>query len=889
MIHHCYTQYLASLFCIFLLPYSAQGQVKIQGMISDKSGMPVPGVNVILNPKGSDDILAYSLSDGKGFFELNYNKNTDSLQITITSFDYEKSVKLIAGISQTISFVLNEQPVALREVIVKAPSIVQRGDTLNYLVASFAGKEDRVISDILKKLPGIEVSESGEIKYNGKAINKFYVENMDLLQGRYGIATNNIAAKDVASVQVYEDHQPIRALAQTDFTDQAAINLKLKDNIKGTLSAMAQLGIGACPLLWDNELVTLYFSKKNQNINTYKGNNTGNDVPQEFSTFYSDNNNNPLYEGRLLSILAPSPPPVGTKRYLFNNINAVSANLLHVLKNDYEFTTNVSFYNDTRTKDSYSRSTYYLSGDSLLQVNEALNARQTLNKLDAAFKISTNKDRFYLSNVVNVKAGWDEQSGRTATSDTIGQQLIANAYNISNTFSLINTLPNKNNIRIYSFNGYVRTPQYLYVQPALYEDVISPSHAFEQLMQSTMFNNFSSNTLFSYGISRKQFNQHYMGGVEVELQSLNTELQAQHANGMPVDTAPDSLQNDLYWQKYKAYLTGDYNYVWRRFRIEALLPLSQHFLLIDDRKISQDRQVISRFLFNPLVALTYSMNNFWRVKAQYNFYNNLGAIEDSYTGYIMQNYRNLNRNDGQLADNSTHYYSLRLSYRNASKALFGHINASFSRSISNMLREQYFVGVLQVQNTINKQVTSDIYGVSGAVSKNVYALRSIVSLAASYYNVFSSQMSQGELVDYRYYNYGIKPVIESQVGSWGGISYSVVWSESRSILKSNTVDFPGIRSVSNNLKINLFPVSNLSLRVGYENYYNNAVSGGQSQSFVDLNVRYKYKGIEYTLVWINIFNNKQHITASYNEISELLYAYEIRPSQLLLTIRFKLF
>jgi hypothetical protein len=53
-------------------------------------------------------------------------------------------------------------------------------------------------------MPGIEVSESGAIKFNGKAIKKFYVEDMDLLQGRYGLATNNINASDVATVQVLE-------------------------------------------------------------------------------------------------------------------------------------------------------------------------------------------------------------------------------------------------------------------------------------------------------------------------------------------------------------------------------------------------------------------------------------------------------------------------------------------------------------------------------------------------------------------------------------------------------------------------------------------------------------------------------------------------------------
>lgn len=56
------------------------------------------------------------------------------------------------------------------------------GDTLSYLVGAYQEQGDRVIGDVLKRMPGIEVSNDGGIKYNGKAIRKFYVEEMDLLQ-----------------------------------------------------------------------------------------------------------------------------------------------------------------------------------------------------------------------------------------------------------------------------------------------------------------------------------------------------------------------------------------------------------------------------------------------------------------------------------------------------------------------------------------------------------------------------------------------------------------------------------------------------------------------------------------------------------------------------------
>lgn len=106
---------------------------------------------------------------------------------------------------------------------------------------------DRSIGDVLKKLPGVQVLSSGQILYQNKAISKFYVEGLDLLKGKYGIATQNIEAKNVASVQVLENHQPIKALKDMEIPEEAAINLKLKQSALGAFSLRLKR-VPVCPL-----------------------------------------------------------------------------------------------------------------------------------------------------------------------------------------------------------------------------------------------------------------------------------------------------------------------------------------------------------------------------------------------------------------------------------------------------------------------------------------------------------------------------------------------------------------------------------------------------------------------------------------------------------------
>ena len=82
--------------------------------------------------------------------------------------------------------------IELKEIKIQADRILQKGsDTLVYNVAAFQSEQDAVLEDVLKKMPGIQVQESGRILYKGKPVD-FTIEGMDLLKGRYGIATKNI-------------------------------------------------------------------------------------------------------------------------------------------------------------------------------------------------------------------------------------------------------------------------------------------------------------------------------------------------------------------------------------------------------------------------------------------------------------------------------------------------------------------------------------------------------------------------------------------------------------------------------------------------------------------------------------------------------------------------
>ncbi|NHW60290.1 hypothetical protein HA378_34530, partial [Escherichia coli] len=76
-----------------------------------------------------------------------------------------------------------QQATEIKEVKLKTRMITKKGDTISYDLKAFESKNDRTLADVLKKIPGIEVNKDGTVLYQGEAINKFYVNGKDLMEG----------------------------------------------------------------------------------------------------------------------------------------------------------------------------------------------------------------------------------------------------------------------------------------------------------------------------------------------------------------------------------------------------------------------------------------------------------------------------------------------------------------------------------------------------------------------------------------------------------------------------------------------------------------------------------------------------------------------------------
>lgn len=168
---------------ILLLDISmAYGQaLKISGHVMDKEdGNPITGA-IIQIKDTSRKSLDYTFASEDGSFSLKYSNPVSGMFLEIKQMGYRTISMNIDSLTFPIIIRLVPEATVLDDVVVQAPAITQRSDTLSYYVSQYVQAQDKNISDVLKRLPGIEVAEDGQIKYNGESINKFYINGSDFM------------------------------------------------------------------------------------------------------------------------------------------------------------------------------------------------------------------------------------------------------------------------------------------------------------------------------------------------------------------------------------------------------------------------------------------------------------------------------------------------------------------------------------------------------------------------------------------------------------------------------------------------------------------------------------------------------------------------------------
>lgn len=211
--------------------------MNFSGVVNDTiNDRPLENAVVMAIRLADGKLLGFTRSEADGSFELT-GVPIDTMELVVTHYQFDEKRFYIIGSAENDSIhipniILPEQATEMEEVVVYANKepIYFRGDTLVYVADSFATKENAVVEDLIKNLPGLEVDEDGNISSQGRQVTKVLVDGDEFFGDDPTIATRNLQADGVDKVEIYETEDE-NSGGNSDEKIQV-LDVKLKEDAK---------------------------------------------------------------------------------------------------------------------------------------------------------------------------------------------------------------------------------------------------------------------------------------------------------------------------------------------------------------------------------------------------------------------------------------------------------------------------------------------------------------------------------------------------------------------------------------------------------------------------------------------------------------------------------
>ena len=829
----------------------------ITGKVVDKiTGSPVERALVSVKRAGDNRVIAFSQTSKDGTFEIKKTFEPTGCIVEVSSMGYAtQSKELLSYDGASLLFEMIEKAIELKEVIASAPKIRQSRDTTSYSVSAFAVESDRTIGDVLKKMPGIEVSETGAIKYQGQDINKFYVEGSDLLGGRYGIATNNISHKDVASVEVMENHQPVKALEDIAISTQPAINLKLKEDAKTRWAGTLKIG-GGIPELWNIEAFAMRFMKKVQSMNTYKGSNTGSmlndanllipDIDISLNTI-----NLPSY----INVRPSVTGGIGSYRNRFETKHNITSNNLVKVGKVYDLLPEIIMSRNKRDSEYKSSTTYFLDGEELAVEEKNETTRAIEKSLGGKILLRGNEERFYFNNTVNFNLNWNETDMGISGTYPNKQAAGITYKKLNNNLDFIKRIGRKT-VTIQSLNEYASKPQSLIIT----KSGETPIH------QDIDISSFHSNSSIKYGFGISKFFIDLEGRVLYQNRNIeNTFNEAKNASRA---------------EKLNMSLNTSIQYKTELFHTSLSLPVFYQYLSVTG-KYGKIPGINPRFNF----SWTGSPKTSFAISGSYRM--ELPDENLFYTGNILSNYRIMNSGYINFDTGDSYSTSASIRYKNVMKLFFADATVILSKTIRRKISNQDFINDYILNGYFPAHIENENIIINGSISKDINWLYGIIA----FYPMWSAgkRVMMRNEIKLPYYNqlYALRGVINSKVVKWCNMNYNFSY-----MYNTFRIENQGINSydqLSQSLNIDFFLLKQLQLKYTFE-HYRNEQNEGVYKNFVFSDITMSYllgTRWEFSCFVKNIFDEKRYSYFNESELVSNKHDYRIRGRDIILNVTYR--
>lgn len=858
---------LAVLFaCVYSISW-AQGPAS--GLVvDDADGEPMAGVSVTIRDSAGK-IKRFGTTKADGAFALKMPEAVAGCRIEASLVGYSRQSFALDSVSFPLTIRMSAEVYTLNEVSIKDKRLRAQGDTLSYNVGSYAQPQDKNIGDVLRHMPGIDVKSSGEVQYQGEAINKFYIEGTDLLGGKYGVATNGIRHEDVGAVQVMENHQPLQVLSGTVFSDRAAINLKMKGSAKATWNVHGHLGGGWSwqpeGALWNGEVFALAIMPSMQSIITARANNTGEDLTPMTNDFFNSARGTSL--SRYLGISLPSVPSLDSSRTLFNRSFIVSTNNVWKVRGG-EFKANIDYSFNRLTADASNVSTYYGGGEggSDRVITERRAGTDHMHSVSGRFSYEANQKTLYLNNTLKTNLDWDDV--RLATSGSFDNTQTASLpdYYVANDFKAIKRFGGKHLATFTSDIEWESLPQTLTVLPV----------GGAAMRQHVGDHAFYTHESAAYAFVLKGVNIGVTAGLKANVRGFDTDLA-----GLS-EVVPGLRTEALNTSNVAVYATPRFEYLLHKVDFTLELPFTYAHYGFDDAIDAS-----SQFYFAPNLKMVWMPVNRLKLTLDGTIGRSPMDISKIHNSLIMTSYKTFAGGADDFCNRSYQRVKASAAYKNVGSGLF--VNASFGHSWNSSpytIVQQFYGDYLVYGYAPDKTSSRTMYAVAN-IGQSLDFMHGTVKVNGMYSRNNARQYYQSQLISTVGTTWVVGGSLSTKPAGWLSIEYDVDFEADR--MAMDNVEASWLGSLVNRLNFTIYPVGRLRWDISGEHYHNE-ITDGQYKNVLMLDTKVTYslgKRIELSASLNNILDKRSYSYTTYSQTASFESQRQLRGRELLFTILIK--
>ncbi|MEX1382144.1 carboxypeptidase-like regulatory domain-containing protein [Lutibacter sp.] len=887
-----------SLLIIIIAPFLLIAQnVKLEGIIKNEAGEPLEMANVIAFKKGTKFLQSYSITDTKGNYKLSLEENEAyTLKVSYLGFDTQDVEISTDNTSENLTkdIVLKESNEALNTVEITYEMPVKIvGDTIVYNSDSFTTGTEKKLEDVLKKLPGIEIDDNGEVEVEGKKVQKILVEGKAFFDGDSKLATQNIPASAIDKVQVLKNYNEVSGMrGVTNNEDNIALNIKLKKGKNKFWFGEVNAGIGTDEKYLAKPKLFYYSPEKSVNL-LADFNNIG-EAPftmRDYFRFTGGLRGAMRGSGTSFNVSSGGLGFMTTQnnraQEIISKFGALNFSLAPKKTLDFN---GFAIVNDSETNMFTESSTVY---NKLNLIENSSNAATQGSKLgmlkfSTTYKPTTNVHIDYdIFGKISEQTEFQDVTSTSRSADTYKEE---KPVSLNQNFNLYYTIDDKN-IFAAEMQHLYQKDKPLYnsnatTQPFLVIPTSDTESIFDIIQNKKLTTNKFDAKFDYYYLLTPKSNINISLGTTFSKQNLNSHISQSLDNGAIIDFEDPVLNNNVDYNFSDVFLGLHYKMVSGIFTFNPGVSLHQ-YTTKDTQLGIENKENTTKLL--PDVYANLQLKSSESLRFNYAMSTQFTDIDNIAEGYFLNNYKSLTRGNKELESALYHKYSL--SYFSFSMFSFTNINASinYTKKENSIKNNTELIGIDRISYPVNSNLADETLSAFFRYGKTYSKLKTNFSANvsnATYNNIVNDELIKSESLSH---NYQASIATKFKNAPNFEVGYQKSFSDySRS---NSETDRPFA-----NIEVSFLKNFILTADYSYYNYkstFENSISETKNNySFLNANLYYQQKDSkwEFKISASNLTDNTFMNTDSYNEISDSnsTSLYFIQPRLWMFSVKYNL-